>query len=399
MKLLSTEIKNNVLQSMERTLDENRKAILDANKKDLELFNLEDQAMYDRLIVTESKIDGMIASIKEVRSQEDPVSKTISTKSLENGLEINNRTAPFGTIMIIYESRPDVTIEAAVLAFKANNKIFLKGGKEALHSNTILTELWHQALEENGLLKNYIQQLVLNREETQMFLKNPPEKLDLIVPRGGERLINFVKQNATGAVLVSGRGNNFLYVDENADWEKSVKVILNAKTAKISACNALDKILISSKIENYTEKLKDLYKLLQVNGVETLVDNDVNILIEGSNLIKDASVWKEEFLAMKCCLGAVDSLEEAIEKININSGGHSATIMTANKVNAMQFMEEVDCAAVYQNASTRFTDGGQMGVGAELAISTDKLHHRGPLGLKQLVTNKYYIFGDGQIRE
>ena len=399
MKLLSTEIKNNVLQSMERTLDENRKAILDANKKDLELFNLEDQAMYDRLIVTESKIDGMIASIKEVRSQEDPVSKTISTKSLENGLEINNRTAPFGTIMIIYESRPDVTIEAAVLAFKANNKIFLKGGKEALHSNTILTELWHKALEENGLSKNYIQQLVLNREETQMFLKNPPEKLDLIVPRGGERLINFVKQNATGAVLVSGRGNNFLYVDENADWEKSVKVILNAKTAKISACNALDKILISSKIENYTEKLEDLYKLLQVNEVETLVDNDVNILIEGSNLIKDASVWKEEFLAMKCCLGAVDSLEEAIEKININSGGHSATIMTANKVNAMQFMEEVDCAAVYQNASTRFTDGGQMGVGAELAISTDKLHHRGPLGLKQLVTNKYYIFGDGQIRE
>jgi glutamate-5-semialdehyde dehydrogenase len=254
-------------------------------------------------------------------------------------------------------------------------------------------------LEENGLSKNYIQQLVLNREETQMFLKNPPEKLDLIVPRGGERLINFVKQNATGAVLVSGRGNNFLYVDENADWEKSVKVILNAKTAKISACNALDKILISSKIENYTEKLEDLYKLLQVNGVETLVDNDVNILIEGSNLIKDASVWKEEFLAMKCCLGAVDSLEEAIEKININSGGHSATIMTSNKESAMQFMEEVDCAAVYQNASTRFTDGGQMGVGAELAISTDKLHHRGPLGLKQLVTNKYYIFGDGQIRE
>jgi glutamate-5-semialdehyde dehydrogenase len=399
MKLLSTEIKNKVLQSMEHTLDENRKAILDANKKDLELFNLEDQAMYDRLIVTDAKIDGMIASIKEVRSQEDPVSKTISTKSLENGLEINNRTAPFGTIMIIYESRPDVTIEAAVLAFKANNKIFLKGGKEALHSNTILTELWHKALEENGLSKNYIQQLVLNREETQMFLKNPPEKLDLIVPRGGERLINFVKQNATGAVLVSGRGNNFIYVDENADWEKSVKVILNAKTAKISACNALDKILISSKIENYTEKLEDLYKLLQVNGVETLVDNDVNILIEGSNLIKDASVWKEEFLAMKCCLGAVDSLEEAIEKININSGGHSATIMTANKVNAMQFMEEVDCAAVYQNASTRFTDGGQMGVGAELAISTDKLHHRGPLGLKQLVTNKYYIFGDGQIRE
>ena len=203
MKIISTDIKNKVLSSMMQLLDSNRNSILTANKKDLELFNLEDQAMYDRLIVTDGKIDGMIASIKEVRSQEDPVSKTISTKLLENGLEINNRTSPFGTILIIYESRPDVTIEAAVLAFKANNKIFLKGGKEALHSNTVLVELWHQALEENGLSKNFIQQLILNRVETQMFLKNPPEKLDLIVPRGGERLINFVKQHATCAVLVT----------------------------------------------------------------------------------------------------------------------------------------------------------------------------------------------------
>ncbi|SFR51575.1 glutamate-5-semialdehyde dehydrogenase [Maribacter stanieri] len=399
MKIISTDIKNKVLSSMMQLLDSNRNSILTANKKDLELFNLEDQAMYDRLIVTDGKIDGMIASIKEVRSQEDPVSKTISTKLLENGLEINNRTSPFGTILIIYESRPDVTIEAAVLAFKANNKIFLKGGKEALHSNTVLVELWHQALEENGLSKNFIQQLILNREETQMFLKNPPEKLDLIVPRGGERLINFVKQHATCAVLVSGRGNNFLYIDEDANWEKSVKVILNAKTAKISACNALDKILISSQIENYEDKLKDLYNLLTINGVETLVDSDVSSLIKVANRIENPSVWKEEFLAMKCCLGSVESLEEAVEKINDNSGGHSATIMTTNKNSAMQFMEEVDCAAVYQNASTRFTDGGQMGVGAELAISTDKLHHRGPLGLKQLVTNKYYVFGDGQVRE
>ena len=399
MKLISTDTKNNVLKSMVRLLDENRNAILDANKKDLNLFKKEDQAMYDRLIVTEKKIDGMITSIDEVMSQEDPIGKTISSKTLDNGLEINNRTAPFGTIMIIYESRPDVTIEAAVLAFKANNKILLKGGKEALYSNTILIELWHRALQENGLSKDYIQQLTLNREETQAFLKNPTEKLDLIVPRGGERLINFVKEHANCAVLVSGRGNNFLYIDKDADWEKSVKVILNAKTAKISACNALDKILISTNIEGYKEKLTDLHHLLKVKGVETLVDSNVNNLLEDAHLIEDTSIWKEEFLAMKCCLGAVDSLNEAIEKININSGGHSATIMTSNNKSALQFMEEVDCAAVYQNASTRFTDGGQMGVGAELAISTDKLHHRGPLGLKQLVTNKYYIFGDGQIRE
>ena len=399
MKLVATAVKNDVLKSMVRILDTNRNTILEANKKDLDLFQREDQAMYDRLIVTNEKIDGMIASVNEVLSQEDPVGKTISSKSLENGLEIINKTAPFGTIMIIYESRPDVTIEAAVLAFKANNKILLKGGKEALHSNNILTKLWHEALEENGLATEYIQQLTMNREETQAFLKNPTEKLDLIVPRGGERLIGFVKEHANCAVLVSGRGNNFLYVDENADWEKTVKVILNAKTDKISACNALDKILVSSQIENYEKKLKDLYNLLQVNGVETLVDSTVNELITNAEVIKDPGIWQEEFLAMKCCLGAVDSLNEAIEKINVNSGGHSATIMTANKDSALQFMQEVDCAAVYQNASTRFTDGGQMGVGAELAISTDKLHHRGPLGLEQLVTNKYYVFGDGQIRE
>ena len=399
MKIISTEIKNKVLSSMMLLLDTNRSSILNANKKDLDLFTKEDQAMYDRLIVTNGKIDGMIGSIKEVMSQEDPVGKIISTKNLDNGLDITNKTAPFGTIMIIYESRPDVTIEAAVLAFKANNKILLKGGKEALYSNTILVELWHKALEENGLSKDYIQQLIMNREETQEFLRNPTEKLDLIVPRGGERLINFVKEHAKCAVLVSGRGNNFLFVDKEADWEKSVKVIMNAKTEKISACNALDKILINSNIENYEQKLADIYQLLNANGVETLVDADVNNILKDAQQIHDEAIWKEEFLAMKCCLGAVESLDEAVEKINDNSGGHSATIMTTNKNTALQFMEEVDCAAVYQNASTRFTDGGQMGVGAELAISTDKLHHRGPLGLKQLVTNKYYVFGDGQIRE
>lgn len=399
MKIISTEIKNKVLNSMMLLLDTNRSSILNANKKDLDLFTKEDQAMYDRLIVTNGKIDGMIGSIKEVMSQEDPVGKIISTKNLDNGLDITNKTAPFGTIMIIYESRPDVTIEAAVLAFKANNKILLKGGKEALYSNTILVELWHKALEENGLSKDYIQQLTMNREETQEFLRNPTEKLDLIVPRGGERLINFVKEHAKCAVLVSGRGNNFLFVDKEADWEKSVKVIMNAKTEKISACNALDKILINSNIENYEQKLADIYQLLNANGVETLVDANVNNILKDAQQIHDEAIWKEEFLAMKCCLGAVESLDEAVEKINENSGGHSATIMTTNKNTALQFMEEVDCAAVYQNASTRFTDGGQMGVGAELAISTDKLHHRGPLGLKQLVTNKYYIFGNGQIRE
>jgi glutamate-5-semialdehyde dehydrogenase len=399
MKLIATEIKNNVLESMERILDENRIALLDANKKDLDAFNKDDQAMYDRLLINDKKIDGMIQAIMKVRSQDDPVNRVITDKKLENGLQVVNKTAPFGTIMIIYESRPDVTVEAAVLAFKANSKILLKGGKEAIHSNKILVDFWHQALLENGLSTEFIQLLTLNREETQQFLKEPTEQLDLVVPRGGERLISFVKEHAKCAVLISGRGNNFLYVDEKADWEDSIKVILDAKTCKISACNALDKILIDTNIPDYHSKITDLKNILKTNGVSILVDSNVKNILTEEPLIPEESIWEQEFLAMKCCIGSVDSTEDAIQKINKYSGGHSATIMTTNNKTASLFMEQVDCAAVYQNASTRFTDGGQMGVGAELAISTGKLHHRGPLGLNELVTNKYYIYGNGHVRE
>ncbi len=398
MKLLKTNIKNNVLESMTKILDENRELILTANKKDLDAFHKEDQAMFDRLILTDKKIDGMIKAITEVKAQEDPVDQIISDKNLENGLQVTNKTAPFGTIMIIYESRPDVTIEAAVLAFKANNRILLKGGKEAIFSNKVLVDLWHKALIENNLSTDYIKLMQMNRDETQAFLKNPTDPLDLIVPRGGERLINFVKEHAKCAVLISGRGNNFLYIDDSADWNKTLSVIINGKTDKISACNALDKILISKNIANYNTKLVQLQTVLKERNVTILVDEDVKKVLTDEALIPEASVWKEEFLALKCCIGAVNNLNEAIEIINEHSGGHSAAIMTKNDDNANNFMQQVDCAAVYKNASTRFTDGGQLGVGAELAISTDKLHHRGPLGLKKLVTNKYYIYGDGTVR-
>jgi len=399
MKMIKTEIKNNVLGSMMQILDTKRSEIIEANKKDLEAFGEKEGAMYDRLIVNNKKVDGMIQSIKEVMEQEDPVGQTISHIVLESGLDITNKTAPFGTIMIIYESRPDVTIEAAVLAFKANNKILLKGGKEAVHSNKILEACWHEALKLNNLDTNWIQLVNMNRQETQDFLKNPTEKLDLIVPRGGERLINFVKEHATCAVLISGRGNNFLYVAEEADFEIAKKVILNAKTNKISGCNALDKVLIDSNIPNIEGKLKELQELLNSNQVEILVDPSVKEVLTEEKVIPEESTWYEEFLAMKIAVGTTDGLDKAVEKINKYSAGHSAVIITKDKEEAIEFMEQVDSAAVYHNASTRFTDGGQMGVGAELAISTDKLHHRGPLGLKQLVTNKYYVLGNGHIRE
>ncbi|MCX7550835.1 glutamate-5-semialdehyde dehydrogenase [Xanthomarina sp. F2636L] len=398
MELLHTDKKNDVLNSMIKIIDRERENIIKANKQDLEAFKKDDQALYDRLVVNSAKVDGMIQAIKEVRDQVDPVGTTISDMTLDSGLQITNKTAPFGTIMIIYESRPDVTIEAAVVAFKANNKILLKGGKEAVNSNLILEKCWHEALEENKLSKDWIKLLHLKREETQEFLRNPTEKIDLIVPRGGERLIKFVKDHATCAVLISGRGNNFLYVSKHANWEKAVKVIVNAKTNKISGCNALDKVLIDKNISNYKEKIKELQETLNHVGVSLVVDKKIGEILTSEDQILSEDTWYEEFLAMKILLAEVDSMDQAITMINTYSGGHSTAIITEDKKEATTFMEQVDSAAVYHNASTRFTDGGQMGVGAELAISTDKLHHRGPLGLNQLVTNKYYVFGDGHVR-
>jgi len=398
MELLNNKQKNQVLESMIRLLGERKSELISANKKDLEAFKRDDQALYDRLVVDDAKVDDMIRAVKEVLAQDDPVGKEISKKELPNGLRITNKTAPFGTIMIIYESRPDVTIEAAVLAFKANNKILLKGGKEAHNSNEALVECWHDALKENDLSNDWIQYMKMNREKTQEFLRNPDQALDLIVPRGGERLIQFVKDHAKCAVLVSGRGNNFAYLAPDAEIQKSLKVIVNAKTDKISACNALDKILIDESHPEFESVVKEIEKVLVDNQIDVIAEKGLVGILKTEAVISDEKLWEEEFLARKAAIGIVNGLENAIEKINRFSGGHSNIILTENTEAAAKFMEQIDSAAVYHNASTRFTDGGAMGAGAELAISTDKLHHRGPLGLEQLVTNKYYVLGDGQVR-
>ncbi|HWK58247.1 MAG TPA: glutamate-5-semialdehyde dehydrogenase [Parapedobacter sp.] len=398
MEILTTTQKNNVLSSMITIIDDSREAILKANQQDLDAFDRDDRALYDRLVVDSAKVDGMIQAIRTVKDQPDPIGQVRSSGVLDNGLRIENRTAPFGTILIIYESRPDVTIEAAVLAFKANNKILLKGGKEAVHTNRVLVGCWHRALAENNLSADWIQLITLDREATREFLRNPTQPVDLIVPRGGEQLIRFVKEHAQCAVLVSGRGNNFAYIAADADWAKVLPVVINSKTDKISACNALDKVLVDKATPGLPEKLKQLGDALRAKSMQLLADEQLLPLLNESEPIADESVWYEEFLAPKICFGQVDGLETAIGKINQYSGGHSTVILTTDKQKADLFMEQVDSAAVYHNASTRFTDGGAMGVGAELAISTDKLHHRGPLGLEQLVTNKYYVYGDGQVR-
>ena len=395
--LLTIEQRNAVLISMANLIESEKKEILKANKMDLDNYSGEDLAMEDRLKVDDAKIEGMIHSLKHLASQDDPVGVERFKFTHENGMQVYNKSASFGTVMIIYESRPDVTVEAAGIAFKSGNKILLKGGKESVTSNLKIVDLWHKALEQNDVSTNWVEYLQFDRKETQAFLKNPSQQVDLIVPRGGERLIQFVKENSSAQVIISGRGNNFVYVHENADTSIALDVILNGKTGKISACNAIDKVLIDSRLPNREEFLKELQNKLSEHNIEIIGDAAYEGRA-GFRSMKNEDEWYEEFLDYKALIGEVNSTSEAIAKINKYSGGHSASIITRDEKEAQQFMEVVDNAAVYHNASTRFTDGGQLGLGGELAISTDKLHQRGPIGLQHLVTNKWYIFGNGQIR-
>jgi glutamate-5-semialdehyde dehydrogenase len=395
--LLSIAKRNAVLNRMAELLELERANLKAINQQDLNNYSGDDLAMEKRLLVDDAKIDGMMLSMQQLASQEDPVGVERFHFIHENGLKIINKTAAFGSVMIIYESRPDVTVEAGGIAFKSGNKILLKGGKESLLSNLKIVSLWHKALEENNISTDWVEYLNYNREETQAFLEKPTQRVDLIVPRGGEQLIAFTKKHATCPVIVSGRGNNFVYVNKETDLQKALNIIINGKTTNIGVCNALDKVLIDSNLENWEDFAANLVAELRKYKVEVLGDEHFS---KATNIpqIESDSIWYEEFLNYKIVIGIVNSEKEAIAKINQYSGGHSASIITTNDTVAQQFMEQVDCAAVYQNASTRFTDGGQFGLGGELAISTDKLHQRGPIGLQHLVTNKWYIYGEGQVR-
>ncbi|MFQ3297435.1 MAG: glutamate-5-semialdehyde dehydrogenase [Polaribacter sp.] len=394
--LLSLETRNNVLLSMATLLDTEREAIISINKKDINAYKGIDISMLDRLKVNNAKVDEMVIAAKHLASQEDPVGVERFSFKHENGMQVYNKTASFGTLLIIYESRPDVTVEAAGIAFKSGNKILLKGGKESLHSNLKITELWHKALKQHNASSDWVTYLQFNRIETQKFLEKPTQKVDLIVPRGGEKLIAFVKKHASCPVIISGRGNNFVFVHSEADLNIALAIIINGKS-KISACNAVDKVLIDENLPNKKEFINTLIKKLNESKIQVLGDK----IISKKHSVQEISsneVWYEEFLDYKIVLGEIASNEAVIEMINTYSGGHSSAIITKNDAEAHFFMENVDTATVYHNASTRFTDGGQLGLGGELAISTDKLHQRGPIGLQHLVTNKWYVHGNGQIR-
>jgi glutamate-5-semialdehyde dehydrogenase len=339
----------------------------------------------------------MIAAIREVISLEDPEAKVLSQYHHPNGMFVENRTVPFGRILIIYESRPDVTIEAAINAFKAGNAILLKGGKESRHTNLFLVDLWRQALLMNQIPVDRVTYLDIGREETQKLLRDNTHHLDLIIPRGGEALIEYIRQNTSVPLIISGRGNNFVYVHKDADIDMAKQIVINGKS-RLSVCNAIDKVLFNAAIPGLQEKIAQFIASASDANLEVYGDGENFTAFAGVHKMEDASMYDEEFLSPKILFGMVGSAEEAIGVINKHSGKHSAVIITGDEAVAKSFQQEVDCAAVYHNASSRFTDGGQLGMGAEIAISTQKLHFRGPVGLGQLVTNKWFISGNGQVR-
>ena len=396
---MNEQLKNNVLASLARLLAENETAIIAANQIDLENCPKTDEVILDRLKIDRAKVEKMIESVEKVRHADDPVGRILLASVRENGLRIVNKTVPFGTILIVYEARPDVSIEAAIIALKAGNKILLKGSKEARNTNLYLAELWKKALLENEADVDFVKYLDFSREETQRLISGEAEKFDVVIPRGGDDLIDFVVKNSKVPVIVSGRGNNFAYVDAETDFAMAIKIILDGKS-RLSVCNALDKVLINKNIPDFETNINQLIESLIAADIEVFGDEIVISSIEQNvRAIDSESVWHEEFLATKIVVGTVFSDDEAIAKINEYSGGHSSTIITENEQTAEKFMTEVDCAAVYHNASTRFTDGGEFGLGAEIAISTQKLHFRGPLGAEHLLTNKWFVYGDGQIRK
>lgn len=395
---MNTAIKNQTLRTLSRLIDQSREQILVANAKDLAVCQDMDPALLDRLKVDDAKIDAMVAAVDRVISLEDPQGRVLYHHQREDGLLIENRSVPFGTILIIYESRPDVTIEAAVTAFKAGNKILLKGGKESLNTNLHLVDLWQWALADSGVDAGFVQYLEMDRQQTQALIRENTHNIDLIIPRGGERLIEFVQKNTSVPALISGRGNNFLYIDEDCEFTMASRIAVDGKQ-RLSVCNALDKILLHKELADLSARMDELISSLADMGMTVFGDEQVCSISNRVLTMPGQSMWSEEFLAAKILIGLVDNSEQAVTMINQYSGGHSAVIVSNNRSLAQDFQQQVDCAAVYHNASSRFTDGGEFGLGAEIAISTQKLHFRGPVGLGELVTNKWFIDGQGQIRE
>jgi len=396
---LSTEVKNRALNGIADALVASEKDILEANKQDLDDARAAgmDQAMQDRLLLDADRLRGMAADVRTVAALPDPVGEVIDARVLPNGLRIERRRVPLGVIGTIFESRPNVTSDISSLCLKSGNAVILRGGKEALRSNSALARVIKQAAEAGGIPGDAVQFI----ESTERMVVNEmlelSEYIDLIIPRGGEKLVTLVTDNANMPVLASGVGICHTYIDRMADLDKAVAIAYNAKVQRPTVCNALDCLLVHSEVaERY---LPMIAKEWSKAGVEMHCDKRaMDILKDFNPVAATDSDWGKEFLALIAAVKVVDSLDEAMEHIATYNSGHSEAIVTEDYSAALRFLQEVDAACVYANASTRFTDGSQFGLGAEVGICTQKFHARGPMGLKELTTYKWVIMGDGQVR-
>ena len=397
LALMSTEQKNDLLKQMALMLKKNQGAILEANQKDLEQAteNQMSETMLDRLRLTPERIHDMAEEISKIASLEDPIGQVEQMWKNADGLLIGKKRVPLGVIGIIYESRPNVTTDAASLAFKSGNAVILRVGKEAFFSNQLLVKLLQQTLTDAGLSPYAVQFVDDTSHETAAELMKLTEYLDVLIPRGGANLIRRVKEQATVPIIETGTGNNHIYIDKDAQLTMATNIIVNAKASRPSVCNAAETLLIHSEIAPFF--LPVIEKALVDHGVSLRADTRAMEYLETATLAEKAD-WDTEYLDYILAVKVVDSLDEAIDHINRHNTKHSEAIVTDSYQASQRFLNEVDAAAVYVNASTRFTDGAVFGFGAEIGISTQKLHARGPMGLNELTSTKYIIYGEGQIR-
>ena len=399
---LSTAVKNKALLAIADELMAKEKDILAANRLDYaegEKAGMS-TAMLDRLLLNTERIKGIAGDVRTVAALPDPVGETFEMRTLPNGLQVGKKRVPLGVIGAVYESRPNVTVDISVLCLKSGNAIILRGGKEAVHSNSVLVKIIQGAAYRAGVPEGALQFIESTDRALVGQMLKMRDYIDLVIPRGGADLINYVAQNAAMPVVTGGIGVCHTYVDRSANLEKAAAIVYNAKVQRPTVCNALDAILVHADVAK--SYLPMVAKELGRANVELRCDERALKILKPLTLIKAVPAtekdWGEEFLALVAAVKVVDSLEEALEHIERYGSGHSEAIVTEDYSAAMKFLDEVDAACVYVNASTRFTDGGQFGLGAEVGISTQKFHARGPMGLKELTTYKWIVLGSGQVR-
>ena len=397
LRNLSTNDKNRTLETVAQALVDHTEEILEANALDVEngKNNQMPEGLIDRLMLTPERIEGMADGLRQLTGLEDPIGEVTGMKKRPNGLLIGQKRVPLGVIGIIYEARPNVTSDAFGLCFKTGNVVILKGGSDAIHSNTAIVKCIREALVSAGITENAIQLIEDTSRETAAEFMKMNQYVDVLIPRGGRGLIKAVVNQSTIPVIETGTGNCHIYVDETADLQMAADIVINAKTQRVGVCNACESLLVNRKVKDAF--LPVLAERLKEKHVEVRADKDAGELMPGAVPATEED-WGTEYLDYILSVKVVDSVDDAIAHINKYNTKHSEAIITNDYAHSQKFLDEVDAAAVYVNASTRFTDGNEFGFGAEIGISTQKLHARGPMGLLALTTTKYIIYGSGQVR-